>query len=149
MNFRKTTLASLAAIAVAASAIAASHSPIAARQEAMKAIGGQMRTLGGMAQGKIAYDDSVAILALETMRDAALIAQTSFPEGSNTGMENRALSAIWAADSEFEARMTQLVASLEAAVDAAPADMASFGPVFGAVAGNCKVCHEKYRAPES
>jgi len=148
MNFRKTTLTTFTVFAVAASAFAASHSPITERQEAMKAVGGQMRTLGGMAQGKIEYDDLIAISALETMRDAAATAQQRFPEGSDMGAETRAMAAIWATDSDFDARMTQLIANLDAAIAAEPADVASFAPLFGAVAGSCKGCHEKYRAPE-
>ena len=149
MNLKKTAFAATAILAVAASAFAASHSPITERQQAMKAIGGQMRTLGGMAQGNTQYDDLAAISALEIMRDAAVTAQASFPEGSEMGDETRAMAAIWAADSDFDERMTQLVGSLNAAIDAEPADAASFAPLFGAVAGTCKGCHETYRAPEN
>lgn len=148
MNFKKTSFAAIAGLALAASAFAASHSPITERQEAMKAIGGQMRTLGGMARGSVDYDDLTAISALEIMRDAAIAAQSRFPAGSDMGAETRAMAAIWAADSDFDARMAEMVAHLNAAVDAEPADAASFGPLFGAVAGTCKGCHENYRAPE-
>ena len=116
----------------------------------MKAIGGQMRTLGGMAQGKVAYDDFAVLSALEIMRDAAMTARPFFPEGTEMGVgeDTRAKPEIWAADSDFDARMGQLIASLDAALAAEPADLASFGPLFGAVAENCKGCHEKYRAPK-
>ena len=149
MKFKGISLAVAITATVSASVFAASHSPITERQEAMKAIGGQMRTLSGMAQGKVAYDDLTAISSLEIMRNAAVSAQSLFPEGSDMGGETRAMPEIWAADSDFDARMTQMVASLDAAIAAEPADAASFGPLFGAVAGTCKGCHEKYRAPEN
>lgn len=149
MSFKKIAVITATAATLALTAFAAAHSPIAQRQAAMKAIGGQMKTLGGMAQGKVAYDDLTAISALEIMREAAATARSLFPAGSDTGEETRAKPEIWAADSDFDARMGQLIASLDAAIAAEPADAASFRPLFGAVAGNCKGCHEKYRAPKN
>ncbi len=149
MNIRKITTIALASLAIGASAFAAAHSPIAQRQAAMKAVGGEMRTLGGMAQGKVAYDDFAVISALEIMRDAVATARPLFPAGSDMGEETRAKPEIWAADSDFDARMGQLLANLDAAIAAEPADLASFRPLFGAVAGGCRGCHEKYRAPET
>ena len=149
MNIKKTLAATAIGIALAASAYAAAHSPIAQRQAAMKAVGGQMRTLGGMAQGKIAYDDFAVLSALEIMRDATIVARPLFPAGTDMGEETRAKPEIWAADSDFDARMGQLIASLDAALAAEPADLASYRPLFGAIAGSCKGCHEKYRAPEN
>lgn len=149
MQKRHIILGVITSAVLAASAFSAAHSPIAQRQAAMKAVGGQMRTLGGMAQGKIAYDDFAVISALEIMRDAVAEAQPLFPAGSDMGEENRAKPEIWAADSDFDARMTQLLASLDTAIAAEPADLNSYRPLFGAVAGGCKGCHEKYRAPEN
>ncbi len=145
---RKIILGSVAGAVIAASAFAAAHSPVTQRQEAMKAVGGQMRTLGGMAQGKIEYDDFAAISAFEIMRNASATAQPLFASAGDGSEENRALPEIWADGSDFDARMTQMIADLDAAIAAEPADQASFAPLFGAVAGNCKGCHEKYRAPE-
>ncbi len=149
MNIKKTLAAAAIGVALAATAYGAAHSPISARQAAMKEVGGQMRTLGGMAQGKIAYDDFAVISALEIMRDAAASARPLFPAGTETGENTRAKPEIWAADSEFDTIMGQLLASLDVAIEAEPADLASFRPLFGAVAGSCKSCHEKYRAPEN
>ncbi len=150
MDIKRISIIATAAIALAASAYGAGHSPIAQRQEAMKAIGGQMRTLGGMAQGKVAYDDFAVLSALEIMRDAATTARPLFANGDNPGAETtRAKPEIWAADSDFDARLGQLIASLNTAITAEPADLASFGPLFGAIAQNCKGCHEKYRAPKN
>jgi cytochrome c556 len=149
MNIKKTLAAASIGLALAATAFAAAHSPISARQAAMKAVGGQMRTLGGMAQGKVAYDDFAALSALEIMRDAAATARPLFPAGTEMGEETRAKPEIWADGSDFDARMGQLLASLDAAIAAEPADLASYRPLFGAIAGGCKGCHEKYRAPEN
>lgn len=148
MKFKATIIAGATGLAIAATAYAASHSPIAQRQAAMKVVGGQMRTLGGMAQGKVAYDDLAALSALEIMRTAVAESVPLFANSDNMGEDTRALPAIWAADSDFEAGMGQLLASIDAAIAAEPADSAAFAPLFGAVAGTCKSCHEKYRAPE-
>ena len=149
MNIKTLAIITATSVAFAATAISGGHSPIEQRIAAMKAVGGQMRTLGGMAQGQVEYDDFAALSALEIMRDAAVAAAPLFPVGTETGDNTRAMPEIWAADSDFNARMDQFVASLNAAIEAEPADLASYGPLFGAVAGNCKSCHEKYRAPEN
>jgi len=149
MNFKNIAVISTLAMAMAATAIGGGHSPIEQRQAAMKAVGGQMRTLGGMAQGKVAYDDFAALSALEIMRDAAMTARPLFPAGTETGNETRAMPEIWADGSDFDAIMGQFIASLDTAIAAEPADLASYRPLFGAVAGTCKSCHEKYRAPEN
>ncbi len=149
MKLKSITISAFIGLSIAASAFGAAHSPIAQRQAAMKAIGGEMRTLGGMAQGKTAYDDFAVISALEIMRDAAATARTLFPAGTESGEDTRAKPAIWAANSDFDARFGQLLANLDTALAAEPADMASFGPLFGAIAGSCKGCHETYRAPKN
>lgn len=133
---------------LAASASAGGHSPIEQRQTAMKAVGEQMRTLGGMARGTVAYDDFGAISALEIMRNSVFAASELFPEGSDSGFETRSLPAIWADGSDFDDRMVQILADLDAAIAAEPADQAAFMPLFGAVAKGCGGCHELYRAPE-
>jgi len=148
MKIRNAILTGIVGCGIAVGAYAAAHSPIAQRQAAMKAVGGQMRTLGGMAQGKIAYDDFAVLSALEIMRDSAVTARPLFMAVPDSSEETRAMAAIWAADSDFDARMGQFIADLDTALAAEPADLNAFRPLFGAVAGNCKGCHEKYRAPE-
>lgn len=149
MNIKKTIIAASIGLALAATAYGAAHSPISQRQAAMKSVGEQMRTLGGMAQGKSAYDDFAVLSALEIMRDAATTARPLFPEGSDMGEETRAKPEIWAAGSDFDTLMGQLITNLDTTLEAEPADLASFRPLFMNIAGSCKSCHEKYRAPEN
>ncbi len=149
MNIKKTAAIALTTLIVAASAYAATHSPIAQRKAAMKEIGGQMRTLGGMAQGKTEYDDFAVFSALEIMLNAAITARPLFADSMNMGEETRAKPEIWAAGSDFDAQMGQMITRLEAAIEADPADLETFLPLFGAVAATCKSCHEAFRAPES
>lgn len=148
MTKKFTLKAALITTMLAASASAGGHTGTEQRIIAMKAVGGEMRTLGGMAQGKIAYDDFAALSALEIMRNAAAVAQPLFATPPMEGEETRAMAAIWEDGSEFDAGMTALLAALDTAIAAEPADLESFRPLFGAVAGTCKACHEKYRAPE-
>ncbi|MCF6305144.1 MAG: cytochrome c [Rhodobacteraceae bacterium] len=148
MTKKITLKAVLITTMLAASASAGGHTATEQRIIAMKAVGGEMRTLGGMAQGKVAYDDFAALSALETMRNAAAAAQPLFAAPPMEGEETRAMAAIWEDGSDFDAQMNAMLAALDAAIAAEPADLASFTPLFGAVAGTCKACHEKYRAPE-
>jgi len=148
MSKKLTFKAALIGCLLAASATAGGNTPTEQRIIAMKAVGGQMRPLGGMAQGKVDYDAAGALAALEILRDAAVAAQPLFAEPPMEGDVTRAKAEIWAAGSEFDAIMTNMIAAADAAIAAEPADLATFGPLFGAVAQNCQACHEKYRAPE-
>ncbi len=148
MNLKKTALVAVIGLGLAASAYAAAHTQIAQRQAAMKEINGQMRTLGAMAQGKVAYDDFAVFSALEIMIDAANASRPLFADGTDTGETTRAKPEIWAADSNFDALMGGFITNLETALAAEPEDMDAYMPLFASIAGSCKSCHEKYRAPK-
>ena len=149
MSFKISLTAALVGTILAASASAGGHTSTEQRIIAMKAMGGQMRTVGGMAPGNGTYDAAAVISALEIMRNAAATAQPLFAEPTPDNEETRARPEIWVAGSDFDAQLNGLIADLDAAIAGQPADAATLGPLFGAVAGNCKSCHEKYRAPEN
>ncbi|MBL4807379.1 MAG: cytochrome c [Rhodobacteraceae bacterium] len=149
MSMKFTLKAALACTFLAVTATAGGHTAVEQRITAMKAVGGQMRTLGGMAQGQVAYDATAAIAALQIMRNSAAAALPLFADPTAAGAETRARAEIWADGSDFNDRLSAMIADMDVAIAAAPADAAAFGPLFGAVAGNCRSCHEKYRAPEN
>lgn len=144
----------LLGLAVAALAIGAawaddhaapSADPAAARQALMANVGKSTGLLAAMAREEAPFDARVAEAALRTINAAAIGFGTLFPEGSETGAETEAAPAIWTDRAGFEAAIAALYADSAAALAAEPADLASFTPLFGAVAGNCRSCHEGYR----
>lgn len=152
MLIRKLSIAAALVALVAATTITpsaiAQDDPIAERKEAMKVMGGAMRTLVPMARGQADYDAEAALAAFVRMNDAAQNYGELFPEGSETGGDTRARPEIWTDRAGFDQAVDDFKVDLAAAVDAAPADAATFGPVFGAVAQNCGACHERFQVPE-
>ena len=112
-------------------------------------VGASMGTLGKTAKGEMAYDAAAVLAAFTTMREATNTFGDLFPAGSETGGETTASPKIWEDMDGFKAALVKFQGDLDTAIAAAPADQAGFMPVFGAVAGNCKACHEVYRVPQN
>ena len=149
---KKFLTVAIAATTFAGAALAGGHGgtadigePTIARQMMMGQVGKAMGHLAGMAKGETAYDARVADAAFRVMATSALGFGALFPEGSESGNETEAAPAIWSDREGFDAAVAKLLADASAAIDAAPADASAFGAVFGAVASNCRACHEAYR----
>ena len=135
-----------AAAAVVFTASAAHADAIADRKALMKEkVGASMGLLGKTAKGEMAYDAAAVLAAFTTMREATNGFGDLFPADSKEGGETTASPKIWEDMDGFKAALVKFQGDLDSAVSAAPADKDAFMPVFGAVAGNCKACHETYR----
>ncbi|SON56042.1 Cytochrome c' precursor [Hartmannibacter diazotrophicus] len=119
---------------------------ISARQKLMKGIGDEMKTLGGMAQGKIEYDATKAAAAAKVISENAREFPTLFPDDSMTGNKTEALPIIWEKKDDFTQKAEKLSADAATLADASAGGLDAFKPAFGAMAENCKSCHETYRA---
>ena len=140
--------------AVAAAAVmtagAAHADVIADRKAAMKEkVGASMGTLGKIAKGEMAYDAAAVLAAFNTMREGTANFGDQFPADSMTGGETTAAPKIWEDMDGFKAALVKFHGDLDSAITAAPADKDAFMPVFGAVAANCKACHEVYRVQKN
>lgn len=147
---RKTILGvSLAAITVmsAISLNAAGHDPIEARIALMKANGAAAGTLGRMLQGETPFDEAAALQAITAIRDVASSFGDNFPDGSETGPNTTANATIWSDREGFDAALAKYLADAQAGVDAPPQSVEELGAVFGAIASNCRACHQTYRIP--
>jgi len=136
------------ALVVPAGALLAQDSPIEERQALMKENGNLTKTAGEMAQGKTEYDAAEAKAAVEGIAANAEEFPTLFPEGSETGFETRAKPEIWSDWDEFEEISAKLHDDALAASAAADEGLDAFKVAFGTMAGNCKACHDEYRAPK-
>lgn len=140
---------SLAAITVMGtiSLNAAGHDPVAGRIEMMKANGAAAGALGKMLQGETEFDADVALQAITAMRDIAAGFGELFPEGSETGPNSTANATIWSDRDGFDAALAKYLADTQAGVDSAPQSVEELGAAFGAIASNCRACHQTYRIP--
>jgi len=149
-----------AALAVAAgiafSAGAQSPAPNAGRQaiETRKAvltlIGANFRPLGDILKGAAPYD------AADTQKRLARLALLSdylkegFPDSSNLGdPETKAKAEIWGNRADFDKKLNDFQSHVAALVQVNATDKSAsdaFKTAVGAVAQDCKGCHETYRA---
>ena len=118
---------------------------IAARKAMMKNVGASMRVAGTMMKGAMEFDAVAAELAMRTMNSSALGFALAFPEGTESGGDTEAAPAIWSDSDGFQAAAKKFADDTMAAVEAAKQGEDAFKAAFGAVASNCKGCHEKFR----
>lgn len=132
-------------IALATGGAAVAASDLGAQREAdMKAIGGSLKTGFDMVQGKTAFDAAKAKAAMEKIAAKATDFPTLFPPGSESA-DGKASPKIWTDKADFEAHAAKLASDAKAAAAAADGGLDAFKPAIGAVAANCKACHQTYR----
>jgi cytochrome c556 len=126
----------------------AQNDPIAQRKAVLKGIGDATKAPGAMMKGEAPFDAAAVQKALDTYADGSKTLPTMFPASSKTGGDTAALPKIWDEKAKFDAIFAKLAADATAA-KAAIKDEASFKANFGKVLGNCKACHDDYRAKKS
>jgi cytochrome c556 len=139
----------VASLAVSASVLGASLAVLAAdafqdRHMAMEEVNDAMKALGAIAKKQAPFDAAVVKANATTIADNLKLASTLFPAGS-VGGDSRAKPEIWTDAAGFEKTMKDAQAAA-VALQSVP-DEAAFGPALGALGGNCKACHDKYRLP--
>lgn len=117
------------------------------RQAVYKVVAGNFGPLAQVAQGKAEFKPDVARRQATRLAQIATFVGDSYPDISKEG-KTRALPAIWTNRAEFD----QLVADFGAHTRklAEVVEKGEAGPDFQAavtaVGGDCKACHEKFRA---
>lgn len=142
----KGLFASVAMIGILSAGVAHADA-IADRKALMKANGEAMGVLAKTAKKEMAYDAAAVAAAFKTLNNSTKTIGDLFPKGSETGGETTVSPKLFEDMAGFKTALAKFAADTDAAMKAAPADLAAFGPVFGQVAGNCKACHEVYRLP--
>lgn len=140
---------SAAAILVLSGASAtAEDSPIVQRKAILKGFGEAGRPVAAMLKGDIPFDNATVQKTLATYIDGAKRLPALFPENSKTGQDTAALPAIWEDKARFDGIYAKLAADAAAAASAIK-DEATLKANFGKVLGNCKACHDDFRAKRS
>lgn len=141
--------ATAAALVLAATGAAtAEDSPIAQRKAILKGFGDATKPIAAMLKGETPYDDAVVKKTLATLSAGAKKLPSLFPENSKTGEDTAALPKIWDDKAKFEAIYAKLDADATAAAGVIK-DEASLKANMGKVFGDCKSCHDDYRAKKS
>ena len=147
MRISKQAVASLVvALSVGGAAVAViAADAFQDRHMAMEAVGDAMKSLGAMAKKAAPFDAAVVKASATTIADNLKKAQGLFSAGSGGG-ESRAKPEIWSDAAGFEKGMKDAQAAAVALQSVS--DEAAYGPALGALGGNCKSCHDKYRIPK-
>ena len=139
----------VASLAVSGLVLGASLAVLAAdafqdRHMAMEEINDAMKALGAIAKKQAPFDAAVVKTNATTIANNLKLASTLFPPGSGGG-ESLAKPEIWTDAAIFGKTMKDAQAAAVALQSVS--DEAAFRPALGALGGNCKACHEKYRLP--
>jgi cytochrome c556 len=138
-------IATIALLLVAATSVHSQNDPIAARRAILKGFGDATKAPAAMLKGEAPFDLAKVKMTLQTYSDGVKKLPALFPENSKTGGDTAALPKIW----EDKARFESLYAKLGKDADAnlvAIVDEASFKREFPKQLGDCKTCHDDYRA---
>jgi cytochrome c556 len=101
-----------------------------------------------MLKGEAPYDNAQVQASLTVIADGAKKLPTLFPDTSKTGGDTAALPKVWEDKAKFDDLFVKLAT---AAADAKGTikDDASLKTNIRSVLGNCKACHDDYRAKKS
>ena len=92
--------------------------------------------------------DVVSVVSTESALEKVAATATEFPTLFPPGSENadgKASPKIWENKADFDAHAAKLVADATAAAAATAGGLDALKPAMGAVAANCKACHQMYR----
>lgn len=102
--------------------------------------------MGAMASGKAPFDAKVFQRNAERVAFLATIAPDVFPEVSKTG-DTKAKPELWANKAEFDKLMKDFQDKSAALATASKSGtLDGVKAAFGAAAGTCKACHDKFKA---
>jgi cytochrome c556 len=112
------------------------------RHMAMEEINDAMKPLAAIAKKQAPFDAAVVKANATTIADNLKKASALFPAGSGGG-ESKAKPEVWTDAAAFDKGMKDAQAAAVALQSVS--DEAAFRPALGALGGNCKACHDKYR----
>lgn len=146
MNIRQAVSAGLAisVLAVAGTAFAQNQNVIDQRKQLFKDIDVGADDMEDMLKGKKPFDLAYAQKSLRTWVDHAGKLPALFPEDSKTG-KTRAQLRIWQEKARFDS-LLDTFAKDSAAAATAVKDQASFKAAMPKLFGDCKSCHDDFRA---
>ena len=124
----------------------AQANPIKERMELMEANGKAMKIASDMAKGEKPFDAKAAADAMKSINASVDKFVTLFPDGSEKGMDTRALPAIWKNKQDFTDWGKQLKEDTAKAQTAAASGLDGFKTAVAEVGKTCGGCHKDYRA---
>lgn len=132
---------------LAASAFSSGEDAVEYRKHAFQLIRHNASDIGDMLQGKVTFDAARAQKRADTLVALSAMPWEAFSvEGANKASGD-AKAEIWADFKDFSGKADKFQQDAKALQTAAASgDQAKLKVAFGTFRGNCKGCHEKYKA---
>jgi cytochrome c556 len=118
------------------------------RKAGMSMMGTHLGRLGAMAQGRVPFDGAAAAANADALSHLSMLPYAGFVEGTSGTEKGQPKANVWTERVKFDAaakKMQDDVAKLAVAAKANSPD--ALKAAFGAVAGDCKSCHDDFRNP--
>ena len=113
------------------------------RQSALSVMGTHFGRLGAMAKGDVAFDAKAAQENADIVVFMSKLPWAGFGPGTEGG---KAKGEVWTENAKFKDLAGKMQAeAVKLAAAAKQGDVASLKAAFGATAGSCKTCHDRFR----
>jgi len=126
-------------------AVLAQSDPVKEREDLMKANQKGADLVVAMMQGKAPYDAKVVDAAFQQWADTAQKLPGLFPEGSQTGGDNRASSKIWVNKKDFDEKSAAFGKAVADNRAKAIGSLDGLRAAIPTVGNGCDNCHKEYR----
>lgn len=128
----------------------ASRQAVENRKAAYTLVGNYFRWFGGVAKGTFPYDEAEATKRATRIAFLSGIVEDAFPEGSNVGEpDSKAKPDVWSGRPDFDKKLKDFQAHAQALVEVNAKEKGAtdaFKAAVASLAGDCKGCHEIYKA---
>jgi cytochrome c556 len=132
-------------IGVGIGAALAQSDPVKEREDLMKGNDKGAELVVQMMQGKRPYDGKAVDAAFQQWADTAQKLPSLFPEGSQTGGDNRASPKIWLNKKDFDAKAAAFGKAVADNRAKATASLDGLRAAIPAIGNACDACHKEYR----
>jgi cytochrome c556 len=137
----------LALAGPAAAQFAKPEDAIKYRQSVMFVMSQHAGRIGAMVQGRVPFDAKLATENAEVVATLAQLPWTAYMPGTDKGGNTKALPEIWTDAAKFKEHGDKLQAdSAKLLAATKTGNLDNVKTAFGAVGGNCKSCHDAFRA---
>lgn len=129
--------------------LTAARQAVDVRKAVFTLIGNNCRVLAGVAKGDVAYDAADVQKRAQRIAFLSGFLDDAFPDASNVGEpDSKAKADIWSNHADFDKKLKDFQAHSASLVQVAATEKTAsdgFKTAFGAVAQDCKGCHENYK----
>ena len=130
---------------VSVGGVLAQSDPVKEREDLMKGNQKGADLVVAMMTGKAAYDAKAVDAAFAQWANTAQKLPSLFPEGSQTGGDNRASPKIWLNKKDFDAKAADFGKAVADNRAKAVASLDGLRAAIPAVGNGCDTCHKEYR----